>query len=48
MDNVDVIILLIYRSGFEKLQNKTLIRRFWEPYFREQGARLVEANAVEG
>jgi hypothetical protein len=48
MDNVEVIILLIYRSGFEKLQNKTLIRSFWEPYFREQGARLVEANAVEG
>jgi hypothetical protein len=48
MDNVDVVILLIYRSGFEKLQNKTLIRSFWEPYFREQGARLVEANAVEG
>lgn len=48
MDNVKVIILLIYRSGFEKLQNKTLIRSFWEPYFREQGARLVEVNAVEG
>ena len=48
MDNVEVIILLIYRSGFEKLQNKTLIRSFWEPYFREQGARLVEAIAVEG
>jgi hypothetical protein len=48
MDNAEVTLLLIYRSGFEKLQSKTLIRNFWEPYFREQGARLIEAATVEG
>ena len=48
MDNAEVTLLLIYRSGFEKFQNKTLIRKFWEPYFKEQGARLIEATTVEG